>query len=419
MSSFKKAAGTTSRHTSDGENSSCDGEQQDGTGLLPGTRRWVDGTLLVSTGHSGLDSLIGGGIPVGGIICLESDGTCALASTLSSLFLAEGLAAGHDIVVGRQDDTSCAEILRCLPFNLSAGSKDNAAAAKRDAAEVISAIQHQQPLILAPAYNKYMRCDSTDKVAKYCHTYDLNRNVPSDVLDGARIIDWKVEQSMLPIESLTTNGNVCRLYMHHFGKGETLGPWTQLHTVAGHFATSAARCIGGAFGFDGCDPEHGGDEHIGICRAIKLKAQIMGVKRFMQQSAAATVCMVHINTASISTSTAMQLRALCDINLKVHSFSDPMCSLSLGSRFSGHMSTSVGGVAKEFSDCHGLLQVRKLVRPGGLSTGYRDDVLTYTLKRDRKKLIVEKPHLPPEHDIASAEVSSFACASNTSAVMDF
>ena len=104
------------------------------TSAPPGTRRWLDGALLVSTGLASLDTALGGGVPLGSLVLIEEDARGGkLAHTLASLFAAESLAAGHNLITagadGRGGSGGADAFLNSLPFCSSSGSADAAARA--------------------------------------------------------------------------------------------------------------------------------------------------------------------------------------------------------------------------------------------------------------------------------------------------
>ena len=69
----------------------------------PGTRPGPGGAPLISTGVAGLDSALGGGLPLGRLLLLESDGggggtgSSPTADALARLFVAEGVAGGQRV----------------------------------------------------------------------------------------------------------------------------------------------------------------------------------------------------------------------------------------------------------------------------------------------------------------------------------
>jgi hypothetical protein len=62
---------------------------------LPGTRPGPHGLTLISTGHSELDKILGGGLPLGFLLLVLEDGTSGHHITLLKYFLAEGAACGQ------------------------------------------------------------------------------------------------------------------------------------------------------------------------------------------------------------------------------------------------------------------------------------------------------------------------------------
>jgi hypothetical protein len=120
-----------------------------------GTRRWLNGALLVSTGLPALDAALGGGVPLGALVLIEEDlrlnAACRgaghgkgvigspstgaglhaapTAAALAALFAAEGVAARQRVRLGGADGRSprAADFLRALPLNASEGSADLAA----------------------------------------------------------------------------------------------------------------------------------------------------------------------------------------------------------------------------------------------------------------------------------------------------
>lgn len=99
-----------------------------------GTRSWVSGLPLASTGNAALDRLLGGGVPLGSLVSLESDRFTNHADALSRLFLAEGVFCEHKCVLVASDGPQAtAKLLRDLPDH-SAGRDASMIAATSGAA---------------------------------------------------------------------------------------------------------------------------------------------------------------------------------------------------------------------------------------------------------------------------------------------
>ncbi|TRY59908.1 hypothetical protein DNTS_010050 [Danionella cerebrum] len=82
---------------------------------IPGTRLSVqNGQLLVSSGVSSLDYVIGGGLAVGSLLLVEEDHYASYSHILLKYFLAEGIVCGHEVFLASAGDHP-EEIMQELP----------------------------------------------------------------------------------------------------------------------------------------------------------------------------------------------------------------------------------------------------------------------------------------------------------------
>ena len=218
----------------------------------PGTRRFIGSQLLTSTGHAQIDEILGGGVLCGSMILLEEDaGSTAPVSsssktknihhssrnsigslhslTLAQLFAAEGIACGHRVcVAGTNGRITPSAFLGSLPLNISQDSLDVQAALKKvqennqqssnssDSTSDLSSDSTSNAqsedkvgsgLINAWQYKKYLPAavpvfkessnppsipnvsnQTVSTPVKYCHTFDLERNIRADVLTSSEAI---------------------------------------------------------------------------------------------------------------------------------------------------------------------------------------------------------------------------------------
>ena len=228
-----------------------------------GTKRWLDGALLVSTGLASLDAALGGGVPLGSLVLLEED-ACGgkLASTLASLFAAESLAAGHTLITAGADgrgggggDTFLDTFLHSLPFCSSSGSADAAAraadaaaaiAAGLNAADIVeddtgvdvvektlatgqrSGLSSSYAAAAAAAIALTAESETTRGVggSSFCHTFDLSRRTTLSYLS-----------------SLIANGRIRKLNLRALYQGAFADPSVLQSANLSAAATAAATRI--------------------------------------------------------------------------------------------------------------------------------------------------------------------------------
>ena len=70
---------------------------------LPGTKSWLYGQYIISTGCSDLDKACGTGIPLGSLFLLSEDMGIKQASTLRKLFIAEGINSKQRVLILSSD----------------------------------------------------------------------------------------------------------------------------------------------------------------------------------------------------------------------------------------------------------------------------------------------------------------------------
>ena len=75
---------------------------------IPGTRAWVNGHILTSTGLPQWDTVMGGGIPLGSLVTIVPDNLTSFYKEFSKAFISEGMVHGHTVVVALPETiTTC------------------------------------------------------------------------------------------------------------------------------------------------------------------------------------------------------------------------------------------------------------------------------------------------------------------------
>jgi len=310
-------------------------------------------------------------------------------------------------------------------------------------------------LTMAAGYNKYLAPSPGGAPAgapaggaaansKYCHTFDLNRRMPVEVRSTAVVVEVRTPP---PTASLSPNapppatpdgflaalvdgvtraaarvppGTPVRVVVQ---LAPVLPTWPALasrtaHLLAGRFAASAAAALGGAFGVDGTDPELAEGEGDTPSAVAQLRGLLLGLRRAVTSLLPAAVVLLVCDTHALPPSVAAEVRSYADTVVKLHAFGDPAAAVALAGRTDTRplAATDAAGAAPEFADYTGLLLLRRATRAGS-AAGAGVDTPTYVFKRDRKKLVIEKPHLPPE-DAAPAG-AGMSCAPAASPATSF
>lgn len=133
-----------------------------------------------------------------------------------------------------------------------------------------------------------------------------------------------------------------------------------------------------------------------------------------------SVILVTMPTWCMPISVAAHIRKLFDIVLKLHAFGDPTYSLATSRSNAKTLASSLSAnTAPEFKDYTGMLIVRRLPRgvviAGGSGSASATaatpillpDSLIWAMRREKRKIVIERPHLPP-----AGEESSGSSVSN-------
>ncbi|KAJ2850016.1 Elongator subunit elp4 [Coemansia brasiliensis] len=235
--------------------------------------------LLVSTGVPSLDDLLGGGMPVGGILMIEEDRQTGYSNTLLSYFSSQAIAAGHKLCVVNADQG--VDLKAQLPgWTTSETSQVETSASSR---------KDDEAMKIAWRYQNMPRVDSDDtpvgagsagsQEVPFCDRFDLMLRIQPqavdqaqvEIIDESRLFDMansakyggdiyecvldKISEmindgfsSLKPASTLAANRNILRIELASLGSGfwsgsNSLSILKFLYRLRGMLRYSYAVCM--------------------------------------------------------------------------------------------------------------------------------------------------------------------------------
>nr|XP_015193798.1 PREDICTED: elongator complex protein 4 isoform X3 [Lepisosteus oculatus] len=165
---------------------------------IPGTRPSVqNGQLIVSTGVTSLDYVIGGGLAVGSLLLIEEDKYDSYSRMLLKYFLAEGVVCGHSLFIASAKDHPD-EILKELPAPLLDDVPNtNAEHLQKQGSDP----ECQDSMKIAWRYQNLPQVQTTlASSTRFGHYFDVSKSMNSEMRQAARC-DLFFLPSELPLES--------------------------------------------------------------------------------------------------------------------------------------------------------------------------------------------------------------------------
>ncbi|KAJ2340089.1 Elongator subunit elp4, partial [Coemansia sp. RSA 2618] len=160
--------------------------------LPPGTRLNAHSAqLLVSTGVPSLDDLLGGGLPVGGILMVEEDRQTGYSNTLLSYFSSQSLAAGHKLCIVNADQE--VSLKTQLPgwAARSAVQADAPAKAVADESMKIAWRYQNLPRVDGDDDSRRQKNSSSSSAEAleipFCERFDLMLRIQPSIVDQAQV----------------------------------------------------------------------------------------------------------------------------------------------------------------------------------------------------------------------------------------
>uniref|UniRef100_A0A3B5LXG0 Elongator complex protein 4 n=1 Tax=Xiphophorus couchianus TaxID=32473 RepID=A0A3B5LXG0_9TELE len=337
---------------------------------IPGTRPSVqNGQLLVSTGVTSLDYLLGGGLAVGTVLLIEEDRFDSYSRMILKYFLAEGVVCRHELFVATAQDNPD-EILQVGDETLSSSN-------------------------VIKNYNSYP-CALQSALAsssRFGHYYDVSKTMEVEIRQAAKCHRFYLPDHITPssaahrVESYSALLKSLQEVIHR--EGFDLSKSRNILRVGLHSLGSAL------WGDDLCCHDKPRHSHA-------LTTFLYGLRALLRSSL--SVAVVTLPSHLIQDRALMgNITRLCDNAIALESFK---------------------GSEREtnplYKDYHGLLYVRQVPHLNCLARQLPDHKdLAFKLKR--KQFTIERLHLPPDLSETVSRVSrgepvgvASACGSSAS-----
>ncbi|MBN3305323.1 elongator complex protein 4 [Amia ocellicauda] len=340
---------------------------------IPGTRPSVqNGQLIVSTGVTSLDYVIGGGLAVGTLLLIEEDKYDSYSRMLLKYFLAEGVVCGHSLFIASARDHPD-EILQELPAPLL----DDIANPKPEEGQT-QGIDPEGPNSMKIAW-RYQNLPKVQTAlassSRFGHYYDVSKPMDPAMRETAKCNTFFLPNE-LPFQSSTETSRVnigyTKLLRSIQGVIRREGfDGASLQNKPRSILRIGVHSLGSAlWGDDICCEEN---PHY----LYSLTTFLYGLRALLRASL--SVCLVTVPSHLIQNKAIMgRVTKLCDTVIGLESF-----------RGSERETNPL------YKDYHGLLHVKQIPHLNCLMCEVPDTKdLAFKLKR--KQFAIERLHLPPD-----------------------
>ncbi|XP_052372074.1 elongator complex protein 4 isoform X1 [Oncorhynchus keta] len=167
---------------------------------IPGTRPSIqNGQLIVSTGVTSLDYVIGGGLAVGTLLLIEEDRYDSYSRMLLKYFLAEGVVCGHELYVASALDHPN-DILQELPAPIL----DDIASPKTEDQAKSCDPESQDAMKIAWRYQNLPKVQTAlASSSRFGHYYDVSKTMDPEICQAARCHGFYLPEHSTTVTSPT------------------------------------------------------------------------------------------------------------------------------------------------------------------------------------------------------------------------
>ncbi|XP_078346504.1 elongator complex protein 4-like isoform X2 [Oculina patagonica] len=362
--------------------------------------------LLISSGVPSMDSVIGGGIAVGTVLMVEEDSYGSYARQLSKYFLAEGVVSGHAIFLASAEPEP-SNMLKDLPQQTDDKTENKTSVSNTQEPEEKSS--QDQSMKIAWRYQNQPKFESSPSQTKFGHYFDLTRVMDEQKLSSVPVQTFSVTSEMSKClecaeERKSSQHNVYSALISRINTAIKDGGFTT--SEKGLENRTILRIVLHGLG----SPLWGEEQHIANEMSPALTRFLFQLRATLRSALA--VCLVTVPTHLFQDpALTRRVERLCDTVVKLESF--------VGSE---------NETNPVYKDYHGLFHIVRLPRLNSLVC-HVPDSFDLAFKLRRKKMTIEKLHLPPDlseaanrtqEDSVRGKPGSLSCQSTfTNSRLDF
>jgi elongator complex protein 4 len=371
--------------------------------LPPGTRLSAqNGSLQISSGLADFDEIMSGGLMVGSLILVEEDVFSDYNQLLLKYFASEGVACRQQTYVASvaSEEDAAASWIRKLPF--VSGAPPSLAPSPESKPEPSPEVESTQDkgdnLKIAWQYKKYMGAETmhSSRPVAWCHSFDLMKNMEASYLTQCEIISRSFVNA--------TGKQNC--YKEIYDELNRI-IFAANESIANGGPPKITRIILPSIGSVKYNAKTSGDDKTVKKAILEFLRALRGLLR---QSLATCVFSFPSHLFSNDQIFLQRLRHVADAAVQFSAFSD-----------------SSDPVSPAFENYDGIFTVLKVPRIGSLASSMPSQP-SFTFQFKRKKLYIEKIHLPPDmsvledkksnahhsHDHSSSPAGTLLCSPSSS-----
>uniref|UniRef100_K3WFD3 Elongator complex protein 4 n=1 Tax=Globisporangium ultimum (strain ATCC 200006 / CBS 805.95 / DAOM BR144) TaxID=431595 RepID=K3WFD3_GLOUD len=351
--------------------------------LLSGTKPFLNGQTLISSGHAELDAILGGGLLLGTIVLLETPrhdagaASLALVDDMHRYFAAEGIVSRQCAVLVAEDASGFAE--HQLPLELSVAQKQvkqqlNAMDIAKGNSKDANSAEGDTSLTIAWQYGKYLADASNQQQQRFCHSFDLSRPIHKELLEANPPVCVDALETFFHAQTSGASTSQCNAVYDQVLQRIVTEIQQRSSPANGNEAQVVRVCM-----------RELGSPLLGAPDTAHMRAVFAFVRKLRALiSGRPVVCVLSGALATFPVDFGHEIRHLCDYVLEFKSFMGEQDMLPA-----------------ELQEFHGLMDICKLARVHSLAC-HSVDAMKYGVKRERRKLKIEKFHLPPEGSRSSS-----------------